>query len=297
MHLNQPYQICAVDGGGTGCRVAIACRDGTVAARATGGSANVATDPEQAMRNVLDTVRRAAGALGLSAPALRGMVAHVGLAGVLDAADAAFVAARLPFARCVVTDDRATSLAGALGPDDGALLAIGTGSFIAIRRGGAARLLGGWGFALGDQASGAWLGRALLEQVLLAHDGLAAHSALTAAVLAQFDGAPSCIVAFARAAQPSDHAAFAPRIVEAAAAGDAVALALMARGAAYLNGALATAGLSAGEALCLTGGLGPHYAPLLAPEYRRAIRPALGAALDGALALAAATLHNGGPSA
>ncbi len=45
--------IIGVDGGGSGCRVAVADAAGTVLARAEGGPANIATDPEGADRSIL----------------------------------------------------------------------------------------------------------------------------------------------------------------------------------------------------------------------------------------------------
>ncbi len=38
--------------------------------------------------------------------------------------------------------------------------------------------------------------------------------------------------------------------------------------------------------ICLAGGVGPHYAAYLPQSHQNRIRPALGTALDGALALA-----------
>ena len=43
---------------------------------------------------------------------------------------------------------------------------------IMVRRDGEARAIGGWGFLVGDQGSGARIGRDLLEETLLAHDGI-----------------------------------------------------------------------------------------------------------------------------
>lgn len=286
------YQICAVDGGGTGCRVAVADRDGAVLARASGGPANYATDSAQAVGNLLDAVRRAVAELGGDASTLRCLAAHVGVAGILGDADARDMASRLPFARCTVSDDRVTSLAGALGAADGVLLAIGTGSFAAMRRGGAVRLVGGWGLNLGDQASGARLGRDLLENTLLAGDGLLAETDLTRAVLARFGGTPAGLVAFAARARPSDYAELAPLVIGAADAGDGVARALMERGARYLNGVLAAAGLSGDDVVCLSGGIGPRYETFLAPEFRARLRPPEGTALDGALRLALRARHD-----
>jgi glucosamine kinase len=277
------YQVCAVDGGGTGCRVAIANPNGVVLARASGGPANYASNAAQAVENVVGAVRLAAGKMGTD---MHRLVAHVGLAGIMNDTDACALVAQLPFKHCTVTDDRVTSTIGALDNRDGALLAVGTGTFVALRRGGEFRFFGGWGQQVGDQASGAWLGRELLVHALLAVDGLEAESDLTRTVLARFDGTPADIVAFARQAPPADYASFAPLIVEAAKAGDLVARQLMDRGTAYLNTALGAAGLSGDDIVCLVGGVGPHYGPYLAPQYHSLIRLPKGTALDGALQLA-----------
>ena len=276
--------LCAVDGGGSGCRSAIARADGTVIGRATGGPANVATDPEGGLAQVRGAIAEAGRRAGLDAAALRACAAHVGLAGVLGPEDAEAVAAALPFDSCGVTDDRATSVAGALGARDGAVLSVGTGSFAALRRGGETAYLGGWGAVLGDQASGAWLGRAALEHALLCHDGLAEEGPLSRAVMDRFGGAPARVVAFGRGG--ARHlGALAPMV---AASDDPAARAAMRRGAAYLASCLERLGLADGEALCLLGGLGPTYLPLLPAWARERACAAEGDALAGALRLAAA---------
>ncbi|MEM7489830.1 MAG: BadF/BadG/BcrA/BcrD ATPase family protein, partial [Pseudomonadota bacterium] len=230
--------------------------------------------------------REAAAGAALTEEEIAGCAAHLGLAGILSDADAVAMAAALPFARVTVTDDRPTAIAGALGDGNGVLAAVGTGTFVAARRDGATRSFGGWGFRLGDQASGAWLGRGALERCLLMQDGLAAPSDLTRALLARFDGDSTAIVAFAREARPADYAALAPDVFDAAEAGDANATRLVERGASYLNACIAASELRDGDVLCLTGGLGPRYAPHL--NERARLRPPQGTALDGALAMARA---------
>ena len=71
--------------------------------------------------------------------------------------------------------------------------------------------------------------------------------------------------------------------MEAAKAGDSAGLSLMWQGATFLRFALDGLGHRAGEPLCLTGGVGVHYAPYL--DDLTLIAPK-GSALDGALALA-----------
>lgn len=280
--------IIGVDGGGTGCRIAIQSASGAHMADAVGGAANYTTDPDGAVANVLAALRVALSDAGLDTPHLAGSFAHVGLAGVLGQAKADALTSALPFAHLSVSDDRITSVQGALGPEDGVLVAIGTGSFVASRHAGAHRFFGGWGLQVGDQASGAWLGRAALERCLLAADGLMTDSELTRTVLEQFAGGPEEIVAFARQAQPKDYATLAPIVVDAARAGDPIGRALMQAGAGYVMDCIRTDGPGSQDLICLSGGVGPHYAPYLDQVFQDRLQPARGSALDGALQFARA---------
>lgn len=274
-----------VDGGGTGCRAAVARADGTIISRGNGGPANVTSNAQEAVANTRTAILQAAENAGLSKADLDGARVHFGLAGVLGQREMDLVAEASPVANARVTDDRAISLAGALGGRNGVLLAIGTGTIIAASRDGRQQFVGGWGLHLDDQGSGAWLGQNLLRDVMLAHDGLAPETDLIRATRATFGGTDD-IVRFAATAGPGDYAELAPEIVAAARAGDATALSLMRRGSEYFARALDVLGLGAGDVLCLSGGLGPHYHPYLPELHTRRIEPAAGTALDGAVRLA-----------
>ena len=91
--------------------------------------------------------------------------------------------------------------------------------------------IGGWGFDLSDQASGAWLGRRLLQEAVLADDGRRSHTALSRAALRAHNGLVGT-VHFASGAKPADFAPFAREVLEAAKAGDALGCALVSEGAA-----------------------------------------------------------------
>ncbi len=278
--------VIGCDGGGTGCRVAVADLQGHMLAQAAGGPANAASAFDVMAANVSAGLADVALQLGLSMQDLMRGVAHFGLAGVMTPQDASRVAAAFPFAQICVTEDRVVAVAGALGAADGVLIAIGTGTIVAARRGLQAKNVGGWGLKLSDQASGAWLGRGLLEHALLCHDGLEEHTDLTRAAFADFGDDPARLVAFAARAFPADYARFAPQIIAAAKAGDAAGQMLMRRGAAYLIRALEAVDFAKGDALCLTGGVAPHYALYLPVSAQDAIVPPQGSALDGALRLA-----------
>ncbi len=277
--------LIAVDGGGTGCRVGVGYADRGILAQARGGPANVATDFTGATNYIMATVGEALRSAGLPDKLPDTAVAHLGLAGVNSTEDMAKVEAALPFTHCTVTGDRATAVAGALGPEDGYLVALGTGTIVARQRAGDVKTVGGWGFALSDEASGAWLGRTLLSRIVLAEDGLAAHTPLSRDTLASFGGRDA-IVEFSATARPHQYATHAPDIMAAATQGDAIAQEIVTMGAAYIERALAALEFQTGDVLCLSGGLGPHYASFLSAALTENLQPPQGTALEGAFALA-----------
>jgi glucosamine kinase len=281
--------LIGVDGGGTSCRAALIWPDGR-RFEGRGGSANV-SDFDRALDAITATLGALARDAGAGQADLAGAALHLGLAGVTGPAMAARVrealAPRLSFGRISVSGDQTTTIAGALGEMDGAVAGIGTGSFVGRQSAGRIRSLGGHGFLLGDQASGAWLGQRLLQELMLADDGIVAHSDLTRSLLADHGNDRADLIAFAIAARPADFGRLAPRIVGAARDGDPVAARLMREGADYIVAALAALGWAAAEPLCLTGGLGPAFRDWLPEPVAARVLPPRGSALDGALALAA----------
>jgi glucosamine kinase len=167
-----------------------------------------------------------------------------------------------------------------LGDADGIVAAIGTGSVFGAQIGGAIRQIGGWGLSLGDEGSGAWIGRAALSRALRAHEGFDPISPILSHLLAEHGG-PEGIISFSLTARPADFAALAPRIM---ASDDPAALAIMAQAKADIAQAIAV--LQAGRPVPVTflGGLGPYFARGFATEFH--VRAAVGTALDGALILA-----------
>ncbi|MFY0633388.1 MAG: ATPase [Vannielia sp.] len=268
------------DGGGSGARLALLW-DGR-RHEAKGGPANATSDFAGAVAEVLALLERVAAQAGLAIDALRGVPAHFALAGVVNDEIARAVAAELPLP-AVVEEDRRAAVRGALGAGAGYVAGIGTGSYIARQGPEGFASIGGHGLVLGDEASGAWVGRELLRAVIAVADGLAEGSGLTRAVAQEMGGAAG-VVGFAASAGPRDFARLAPRVFDAAE--DAVAGQIIARGADYIARGVARLGWQTGDVLCLTGGAGPRYAAALPAGMRAALVPAQGSALEGALALA-----------
>jgi glucosamine kinase len=206
--------------------------------------------------------------------------AVLGLAGANLPGAPERLAGTLPYSKVRIVTDAITAARGALGQSDGIVAAIGTGSVFAVQRGQEIRQFGGYGFLLGDEGSGASLGRALLSRALRAHDGVVPMTPLLNTALQRLGG-PEGIVAFAFTARPTDFAALAPEITSSNdPAADVIVSAAMADVAALLETLQAGTGLP----IVFLGGLGPHYARRFQGHW--AMRPALGTGLDGALQLA-----------
>lgn len=285
MNTDTAY-VMGLDGGGSGCRAAISDRDGTIVHLASGDPANYTSDPDGTVASILRTVTRLAKDMAIPVEHLFGVPLHLGIAGITTPKDADALAARLPFSMCSISDDQVIAVTGALGDGDGALIGVGTGSFVALKRAGRVTSLGGWGLALGDQASGAWLGQQALQICALVADDLAEPSPLTTTLLNHFQTRPGQMVGFAKTAQPVDYAKIAPVVFDAADAGDVHAQALIAEAAHYLNQCLRQHGVLSTDAICLTGGLADRYLTYLEPEYQACLTAPKGSPLDGALDLA-----------
>jgi glucosamine kinase len=277
--------VIAVDGGGTRCRLVLDGPDGRHAVEV--GPANVTSDFDAAIAEIEAGLGALANAAGTDAAALRDLPAFVGLAGVVDAAMAARVAAALPLRRARVEDDRPSALRGALGARDGAIGHFGTGSFFALQAGGQVRLAGSWGSRLGDEGSAFWVARAALSATLEAVDRLIEPTGLTEALLARF-GSPGGIVAEAATAAPGQIGALAVLVTAAAVEDDAVALRILRAGGDHIARVTAQMGWQPGMAFCLTGGLGPSYRPYLPAPLERALIAPDAAPIEGAVALARA---------
>ncbi len=269
-----------VDGGGSTCRLRLVDPSGTQVSTVTGAGTNVTTDFDAALIELNARWAEISSETGISADQVS---AHFGLAGAIDNTIRTRVAAALPFARITVSDDRETTLVGALGTADGMIFSVGTGSFAGARINGGSRLVGGWGLRLSDQASGAWLGREILTRVMLLEDGLTPASALLREIRTRFSS-PADIIA--HAGDPARLASLAPQIVAAARAGDPAATEVMAAGAAYIVKLIDALGYRPGTRICALGGLGPHYRDFLPENIVADMSEPDGSALDGAVILA-----------
>ncbi len=275
-----------IDGGGTSCRAALATADGAVMGEGTSGAANILTDVDGATRHIVEAAGKACRAAGIDPAILSSASAVLGLAGANVATTAAAMQRQLPFARSAVETDALIAAHGALGDGDGAIAILGTGSVFAQKRGDIVRTVGGWGFVVGDQGAGAALGRILLREALLVHDGVREGSPLTARAMSDFDNDPRAVSAFAYEAVPGQFARYAPLVFEYAGQEDTVAVRILKCAARQVDESLDAVLDGPADRLCLLGGLGRLYEPLLSAVHRKSVCPPAGDALSGATRLA-----------
>jgi glucosamine kinase len=289
-----PFWFVGVDGGATQCRARVRDALGGALADSIGAAANVHVDFAAAvavLREVVGDVLKKAG-LG---PADQPRIAvGFGLAGVSDGGDVERVVAAFPgYARVSAANDASTACIGAHAGADGGLVIAGTGSAAIARVAGRETIVGGRGFALGDDGSGAHVGLDAVRAATRAHDGLGPESALTRDLLAEFGGDVVALVRWGRTAKPGDFGAFAPRVFAHAARGDAIALAVVGS-AAEAIATLARRALALGaERVALVGGVGEAVRPYLAPEVADLLKHPLHDATDGAIVMAGGRVATG----
>lgn len=279
--------IIGIDGGGTGCRAAIADCNGTILGSGRAGPANIMTDMEGSVANILAATDAALLDAQLPAGSYSHITACLGLAGANVSGVAEQLQQALPFAQSQVVSDGIIALQGAIGDQDGVVVILGTGSLYLSRKNNKVTMRGGWGFKVSDLGSGARLGQKLLEEALLAHDGIYERTPLADALLAHFDNEPHAIVRFAHDARPNDYGSFAPLVFEYAAKNDPLAEKILRQSIETIEAAL-DASMSADQpVLSLIGGLGALYGPRLSARYQQRLHAPQADALSGAVALAA----------
>ena len=177
--------IMGIDGGGSHVRVAVVKPDLSVIANVEGDSANPnSTGRDAAAQTIRETMRAALANVGLSPREITAV--GVGIAGTITARDwvRETITAVLSDAALHIASDFEIALIGAQGERRGVLILAGTGSVaFGINAAGESMQVGGWGYLLGDEGSGYWIGLKALQAVVRAADGRGQPTRLTELVL------------------------------------------------------------------------------------------------------------------
>ncbi|GGK48724.1 N-acetylglucosamine kinase [Salinarimonas ramus] len=276
-----------VDGGGTGCRARLETSEGTVLGQGFAGPAATRFGIERSWEVLMQAARAAMEEAGLDEAAVARVHAGIGVAGLgRKGARAAFEALAHPFASIAFANDGLVACLGAHAGGDGAIVICGTGSCGLGRVAGVDLRVGGYGFPISDEGSGADLGLQAIRVALRAADGRHEASALTRELLARFDDDPLEAVAWMDRATATDYATFAPLVMRHADNGDPVGRRLVQEGAEQIDGLVRALVDRGAPRVSLIGGLSSAMEAWLAPDVRRRLSPALGDAVSGAIHLA-----------
>jgi len=180
--------VLGIDAGGTKTVCYLADSEGRIIGEGRGGGANLQAHGELEVEKVLHAVIDQA----IGDRAILPSAVCLGVAGVDRPEDDRTVRAimrRLGYKKhALVVNDALVALVAGIGDDPGVVLIAGTGSIAyGVNAAGVAARSGGWGFVLGDEGSGYWIGRQALAAVVREADGRGPRTELTPLVLEHFN--------------------------------------------------------------------------------------------------------------
>ncbi|WP_230407686.1 BadF/BadG/BcrA/BcrD ATPase family protein [Undibacterium rivi] len=278
--------LIGVDGGGTGTRVVLADRQGKPLARGTAGPSALAHGRPQAWEAILQAITDAFAQAHLAHPALSDIAIACGLSGVNNAQWADELKALNPgFALLLTETDAGTTLIGAHQGAPGAVIALGTGSVgEVLQSNGQRREVGGWGFPVSDEASGAWIGMRAVNYLQRVLDGRATSSRFADAIYAHCGGDKDTVFRWLAQANQTRYAEVAP-IVFQHAEESVVARSMLLDAGREVEMIADALDPTHTLPLALCGGLAAALLPFLPDGLRQRVRTPLGDSASGALIL------------
>jgi len=230
MSLASRRCILGVDGGGSGTRSVVIDASGRALSRGIGGPSNPLTagfdEAAEAITAAVEAAAEEAGVETFSAACL-------GIAGTdrPSGRDALMGMLEIPSGRVRIVTDAAAALAGATGAGPGVIVISGTGSIaLGMNEGGETARAGGWGWRLGDEGSGYYIGSRALISALRAYDGRGRPTLLSERIAEQLNlGDLSGLIdrVYVEGMGVGEVAALAPLVGEAASEGDEEAESIM----------------------------------------------------------------------
>jgi N-acetylglucosamine kinase-like BadF-type ATPase len=232
--------VIGIDAGGTKTVCQLANETGAILQETRGPGANLQAVGELEVEKVLhDVMERAIRAAGAAAPGgdrrISPAAICLGIAGVDREDDAAVVGdimRRIAHqTRVLIVNDALVALEAGVPGEPGVVIIAGTGSIAYGRnaRGEAARA-GGWGYILGDEGSGYWIGRTALRAVLREADRRGEPTSLTGRLLGHFNASkPQDLIheVYYRGLRSTAIAALASHVQQAYEEGDTVAAGIL----------------------------------------------------------------------
>ncbi|WP_158684012.1 BadF/BadG/BcrA/BcrD ATPase family protein [Pseudoalteromonas sp. T1lg10] len=278
--------VLAIDGGGTKTALRLYDSDGQVVQEHRGPGSSLGHD----LLLGCDTLCTQVASILHDAAILPSQVNCVaGVAGAGNPYNQAQLRSRLQafcFAEVKVVSDAITSAYGANLGAPVACVALGTGSVgTRLLADGSTHLVGGWGFTLGDEGSGARLGAMLVQALMQAFDKQQALTPLLEVLAQRVGHSREALSQWLSDAKVGDYAGLSELVWPYQGRCDMAAEILQRHARAVEQLIRATRG-EYDLPVVLLGGLADNTTPLLAPWCQALVQRARGSALDGAYLLA-----------
>ncbi|KEZ14758.1 MULTISPECIES: BadF/BadG/BcrA/BcrD ATPase family protein [Sphingobium] len=276
-----------IDAGGSNCRARLIDSEGNVIGTGQGGTANARIGLEALYTTLCAVSNQAIAEAGLSSMQVETIRAGMGIAGISrPGVRDALERFAFPFASVNYGTDAFIANLGAHGGADGAILILGTGSIAQVRAGGRDFTIGGYGFPISDEGSGAALGLSAMRHALRALDGRSQATPLSRAVTERFDHDTTKAIGWMDKATPKDYGSFAPLVMDYAEADDAIARSIVEDAVQHIERFIETIFERGASRCTLVGGLADRMQPWLRARTVGRLSPKLGDPLDGALLFA-----------
>lgn len=282
--------FCCVDGGASNTRVALFDGGGRRLGLTVAGPTSLTLRGAGAWDEITDAVENLFAAVGLPGENLERLHFGVGLAGANNSRQRQHFVAAAPRVGSlrVATDAYIAALAAHEGAP-GAVVIVGTGSVgYRIEAAGRSRLVGGWGFPVGDEGSGAWIGRVAVSQTIQVLDNRyrGRATALHRAVMGHCGANREEMLGWLLGAPSTRYAEIAPLVIEYAARGDMAAVEIATQAGHEVDEIAKALDPGRKITLALVGGLAEPLAPFLPEKLRAWVRTPVEEPLAGALMLA-----------
>lgn len=280
--------LIAIDAGGTKCHGILydTVQQKTLAQVKT-GSANLASNYSLALSNIKQACTDLLTQANLPDSALAELAVYAGLAGV----NFPQIANKLsqwqhPFKSFGFTTDLHLACYAAHPNNQGNVIIVGTGSCGIAISSSQAVVLGGYGYKLGDQASGAWIGQQAVQTSLLTLDGLIKPNALTQEVckVSQIN-TPAQLSQYWHNATPAQFSELAELVFSCAKQNDEQAICIIKQAASYLEQLFYQLLKTQPGPTCIVGGISKQITPWLNPTIQQQLKPAKAEPVYGALSL------------
>ncbi len=287
-NLSGPFVI-AIDGGGTSCKASLLDSSSEqVLASAITGPANVFSNYQSAIDNIMIASEKLLEQVNINSSTcieLKHCYLSAGLAGAkTKIAKQKMANWRHPFQDILITTDVHIGCAGAHALNDCFFIIVGTGSCFALYQERSLSQFGGHGFLLGDQASGAWLGKKALTWYLKWLDLGSSKCELSDILEANIGHDTAEIVDYYSASNISNIAKLAPDLIKISHTSKQVNKWLD-EGANYIFDII-MAHAGSVDTLCIAGGLSSVYKQRIQENYNLRLQEPEHSPVFGAFLLA-----------